>query len=194
MNTIIAITGASGSLFGVEFLKQCPGEKYLVLSRWGKSVLMQETGMTYESLLPQVKSIYANEDMNAPFASGSTPFDAMVIVPCSASTLSKIAVGIADSLITRMAQVALKEKRTLVLCLRETPLSAILLKNMLTLARSGAVVMPISPGYYPVERGGENPASIRIETVQQTAELFAQRILSLLSGVAPELGWNRSRI
>src|SRR3989344_5670156 len=114
MRTIIGLTGASGAIFGSEFLKACPGEKYLIASRWGKSVLAQETGLTLEQLAPHVKKVYSNDDLSSPFASGSNNFDALVILPCSASTLSKIACGIADSLLTRAASVALKEKRKLI--------------------------------------------------------------------------------
>ena len=81
MRTIVGLTGASGSEIAVQFLKRCPGEKYLILSRWGKAVLHQETGLTPPDLSPYVQKIFSNEDMNAPFASGSTPFDQYVILP-----------------------------------------------------------------------------------------------------------------
>src|SRR5262245_9945440 len=126
MKTIIGLTGASGALFAVQFLKQMQGDKYLIASKWGKSVLAQETGLTLDDLIPHTRKVYSNDDLSSPFASGSNHFDAMVIVPCSASTLAKIAAGIADSLLTRAASVALKERRPLILCLRETPLSTIL--------------------------------------------------------------------
>src|ERR1044071_1440432 len=137
MRTIVAITGASGTVVAVEFLKRCPGEKYLVVSKWGKSVLHQETGFTVEGLSPFVDKVFSNEDMNAPFASGSVPFDQYVIVPCSMSTLGRLAGGIGENLITRIGEVALKEKRRMILCLRETPLSAIALENSLKLSRLG---------------------------------------------------------
>ena len=132
---LIGITGASGAAFGVDFVKRCPGEKYLIVSDWGRQVLQSETGLK-------------PSDLAAPFSSGSNRFDAFVIVPCSVSTLAKIACGIADTLITRAAAVALKERMRLVVCVRETPLSSIALENALKLSREGVVVMPVSPPWY----------------------------------------------
>ena len=181
MRTIVAITGASGALFGVEFLKHFQGEKYLVLSRWGKSVLAQETGLSMEDIHPYAGKVFSNEDLSSPLASGANYFDAMVVVPCSVTTLSKIACGISDSLITRSAGVALKEKRKLILCLRETPLSSIVLDNMLKLSQAGAVLMPISPSFY---QGAD--------TVQGLARLFAERIAQLILPGTPVTGWKEN--
>lgn len=149
MRLILGVTGASGSIFAVEFLRRCAAEEnYLVVTRWGRSVLHQETGLSVENLSGFVKKVFSNEDLNAPFASGSNPFDALVILPCSVSTLGKIAHGIGDSLITRCAAVALKERRKLVIGLRETPLSTIDLENAHKLSLAGAIVMPVSPPFY----------------------------------------------
>lgn len=178
MKTIVGLTGASGAWFAVEFLRQCPGEKYLIASKWGKSVLAQETGLGIEKLADDARRVFANDDLSSPFASGSNPFDAMVILPCSASTLSKIACGIADSLITRAAAVALKERRKLILCLRETPLSTVVLENMTRLSQAGAVIMPICPAFYQ-----------QADTVQEQARLFAERIVQLLDSNVPATGW-----
>jgi len=145
---LIAMTGASGSAFGVDFVRRCPGEKYLVLSDWARQVLFSETGLKPADLEPHVKKIFADSDLAAPFSSGSNRYDAYVVVPCTVSTLAKIAAGIADSLITRAAAVALKERLRLILCVRETPLSTIALENMHELSREGVVVMPISPPWY----------------------------------------------
>jgi 4-hydroxy-3-polyprenylbenzoate decarboxylase len=145
---LIGMTGASGSAFGVDFVKRCPGDKYLVMSDWARQVLHSETGLKPSDLEPHVKKLYADTDLAAPFASGSNRVDAFVIVPCSVSTLAKIAVGIADTLITRAASVALKERMRLVVCVRETPLSSIALENALKLSREGVVVMPVSPPWY----------------------------------------------
>jgi len=146
---LVALTGASGHPVAVEFLRRCPAEEtYLVASRWGRSVLTAETGLTLEALAPRARKTFSDDDLFAPFASGSTPLDAMVIVPCSASTLGKLAAGIADTLITRAAQVVLKERRRLVLGLREAPLSSIMLENCLKLSRDGAVLVPLSPPFY----------------------------------------------
>ena len=102
---LIGITGASGAAFGVDFVRRCPGEKYLVMSDWGRQVLQSETGLKPSDLAGDVKKLYADADLAAPFSSGSNRFDAFVIVPCSVSTLAKIACGIADTLITRIAAV-----------------------------------------------------------------------------------------
>lgn len=153
---LIGMTGASGIIHGVDFLQHCGGEKYLVLTDWARHVLQGEMGLTPRDLEPHVKKILKDDDLAAPFSSGSNRYDAMVIVPCTVSTLAKIAAGIADSLVTRAAAVALKERMRLILCVRETPLSSIALENMLKLSRDGAVIMPISPPWYgnPRELGG----------------------------------------
>jgi 4-hydroxy-3-polyprenylbenzoate decarboxylase len=145
---LIGMTGASGSVYGVDFIRRCPGEKYLVLSDWARQVLHSETGLEPADLEPHVKRIYADSDLAAPFSSGSNRYDACVILPCTVSTMAKIAVGIADSLITRAAAVALKERMRLVVCVRETPLSTIAIENMHRLSREGVVVMPVSPPWY----------------------------------------------
>ena len=149
MRIVLGVTGASGSIFAVEFLRRLGDvESYLILSRWGKSVLHQETGLTPESLATFTRRIFANDDLNAPLASGSNEFDAFVVLPCSVSTLGKIAHGIGDNLITRCAAVALKERRKLILCLRETPLSTIDLENAHKLSVAGAMIMPVCPPFY----------------------------------------------
>lgn len=180
MKIIVGLTGASGSVFAVEFLKICPWEKYLIASRWGKSVLAQETGLTLESLTPYTKKIFANEDLASPLASGSNFFFAMVVLPCSASTLSKISQGIADNLLTRTAAVALKEKRKLILCLRESPYSPILIENMLKLSQAGAVIAPISPSFYQ-----------KATTVKELAQIFAERICLLIDPAFESAGWKK---
>ena len=145
---LIGMTGASGAAFGVDFVRRCPGEKYLMLSDWGRQVLQSETGLKPSDLAADVKKVFSDADLAAPFSSGSNRFDAFVIVPCSISTLAKIANGIADTLITRVAAVALKERMRLVVCVRETPWSSITLENALKLSREGVVVMPVSPPWY----------------------------------------------
>lgn len=184
MRTIIGITGASGSLFGVELLRRMGGEKYLVSSRWGKSVLAQETGMTFDQISTYATRVFSNDDLSAPISSGSNPFDAMAILPCSASTMAKIASGVADSLITRAASVALKERRKLIVCLRETPLSAIHLEQMHKLSLAGAVVMPLVPSFY---QGAD--------TVRDLAGLFADRVVGLIDpSFVPESGWKQEAL
>ena len=101
MRTVIAITGASGSNFAVNFITKCPNEKFLVASKWGKRVVHEELGLKFEELESMVDNTYSDSDLASPFASGSNYFDSLVIVPCSVSTLNKIASGISDTLITR---------------------------------------------------------------------------------------------
>jgi len=179
---LIGITGASGSIYGVDFVRRCPGEKYLVLSDWGRHVLQSETGLKPSDLEPHVRRVFADGDLAAPFSSGSNRYDALVVVPCSVSTLGKIAAGIADTLITRAAAVALKERMRMILCVRETPLSSIALENALKLSREGAIVMPVSPPWY------QNPKSL-----DELVAGFTGKILGLLGEDAGE-GWREAEL
>jgi 4-hydroxy-3-polyprenylbenzoate decarboxylase len=156
---LIGMTGASGSAYGVDFVKRCPGEKFLVLSDWARKVLHEETGTKPSDLEPHVKKVFADTDLAAPFSSGSNRYEALVVIPCSVSTLAKIAAGIADTLITRAAQVAMKERMRIVLCVRETPLSTLALRNALELSREGVVIMPIAPPWYRHPRSLEDLVS-----------------------------------
>ena len=122
LKVVVGMTGASGAIFAVDFLKRCPGSKYLIASKWARAVLHTELGFREGDLDPYIVRRFSDDDLSAPIASGSNAFDAVVILPCSVSTAAKIAAGIGDTLITRTAQVALKERRRLVLAIRETPL------------------------------------------------------------------------
>ncbi len=166
---LIAMTGASGAIHGVDFVRRCPGEKFLVLSDWARQVLFSETGLKPADLEPHVKRVFPDADLAAPFASGSNRVAAMVVIPCSVSTLAKIAAGIADTLITRAAAVAIKERMRLILCLRETPLSSIALENALKLSREGVVIMPVAPPWY------RNPADLATLVAG-----FTDKVLALL--------------
>ena len=177
MRIVVGMTGASGSIFGVEFLRRCPAEKFLILTKWGRLVLKEETGLTEHHLAEHVKKSFPDEDLSGPFASGSTPFDALVIIPCSVSTMAKIACGLGDTLLTRAAQVALKERRKLIVCLRETPLSTIHLEQAAKLSQAGAVVMPISPPFYQ-----------RPQTIDEMVSQFTNKVLNLL-GFETALAW-----
>ena len=179
---LIGMTGASGSIYGVDFVRRCPGEKFLVLSDWARHVLQSETGLKPSDLEPHVKRLFADNDLAAPFSSGSNRYDALVVVPCSVSTLAKIAAGIADTLITRAAAVALKERLRMVLCVRETPLSSIALENALKLSREGVVIMPVSPPWY------RNPGSL-----DDLVAGFTGKILALLGEDAGE-GWRQTEL
>jgi 4-hydroxy-3-polyprenylbenzoate decarboxylase len=176
------MTGASGAIFGVDFLKRCPGDKYLVASKWGRMILHTELGLRESDLDPWVKARFPDSDLSAPLASGSNPLDAFVIVPCSISTAAKIAAGIGDTLISRTAQVALKERRRLILAIRETPLSGVALEALLKLSRDGAIVFPLSPGWY------DNPKSLE-DLVASTTN----KLLSLI-GVEVPGGWRAAEL
>ena len=177
MRIVVGMTGASGAMFGVEFLGRCPGEKYLIVTKWVRYVLKEETGLTEHHLAEHVKKSFSEEDLSAPFASGSTPFDALVILPCSVTTMAKIACGIGDTLLTRAAEVALKERRQLILCVRETPLSTIALEQAHRLSLAGAIVMPISPPFYH-----------KPQTIDEMVSHFTDKVLGLL-GVETPLAW-----
>ena len=179
---LIAMTGASGAAYGVSFVQRCPGEKYLVMSDWARHVLASELAMKPADLEPHVRKVFRDDDLAAPFSSGSNRHDGMIVLPCSVSTLAKIATGIADTLITRAAAVTLKERMRLVLCVRETPLSGIALENMLRLSREGAVIMPVSPPWY------RNPGDL-------TALVggFTDKVLHVLGEPAGE-GWRESEL
>ena len=149
METVVGISGASGTVYGTRLLELLPGSKTVIVSKDALKLAKIELGLSREQIYSLANRHFENEDMAAPIASGSVKFDAMVIAPCSTSTLSKIACGISDNLMTRVASVALKERRPLVLVVREAPLSSIILGNMERLALAGATIMPACPGFYP---------------------------------------------
>ena len=179
MKIVVGITGSSGAVYAHDFLKKCPGNKYLVVSSWGKVLLRDELKLGERDLKPHVAAIFSNDDLTAPMASGSNHFDAFVIVPASTSTIGKIASGVGDSLITRTAQVALKERFKLIICIRETPLSTLTLEQCARLSSYGAIVMPISPPLYFVP-----------ETVQEYVSAFTDKLLGEL-GVRSGKGWRQ---
>ncbi len=149
METVVGISGASGIVYGTRLLESLPGKKTVIVSRDALKLARLELGLDLGDIHGLADRHYDNDDMEAAIASGSAKFDAMVIAPCSTSTMSKVACGISDNLMTRVASVALKERRKLVLVVREAPLSSIILSNMERLACAGAVIMPACPGFYP---------------------------------------------
>jgi 4-hydroxy-3-polyprenylbenzoate decarboxylase len=148
MKVVVGITGSSGAVYALDFLKKCSADKFLIVSSWGKVLLRDELKMGEKDLLPYVKRSFSDDDLTAPMASGSNRFDAMVIIPASTSTIGKIASGIGETLITRAAQVCLKERYRLIICVRETPMSTLALEQCARLSSYGAVIMPISPPMY----------------------------------------------
>jgi 4-hydroxy-3-polyprenylbenzoate decarboxylase len=151
MRLIVGITGATGAIYGVrllERLREAGAETHLVISRWGMRTLVHETTWSRERVEALATAAYAPADMGAVISSGSFRTDGMAIAPCSAKTLAAIAHGFGDNLIHRAADVVLKERRRLVLAVREAPLSDIHLENMLKLSRMGAVILPPMPAFY----------------------------------------------
>jgi len=148
---IVAITGASGVVYGVrllELLKKLPVETHLVVSRSAELTLALETDLKPADLRSRADVVHAIGDMAAPISSGSFQTLGMVIAPCSIRSMSEIATGVTTTLLTRAADVVLKEKRRLVLAVRETPLHGGHLRTMTTLADIGAVIAPIVPAFY----------------------------------------------
>jgi flavin prenyltransferase len=151
MKIIVGMTGATGSIYGVrllERLRESGAETHLVVSRWGLRTLLHETPYTRAQVEALATVTYSPGDMGAAISSGSFRTDGMIVAPCSAKTLAAIAHGYGDNLIHRAADVVLKERRRLVLAIREAPLSDIHLENMLKLSRMGAVVLPPLPAFY----------------------------------------------
>ena len=148
---IVGLTGATGSIYGVrllERLRELDVETHLVISRWGARTLTHETPYSREHIESLATVTYPPGDMGAAISSGSFKTDGMIVAPCSAKTLAAIAHGFGDNLIHRAADVILKERRTLLLAVREAPLSEIHLENMLKLSRMGAVILPPVPAFY----------------------------------------------
>ena len=148
---IVGITGATGTIFGVRLLQTLDGsgvETHMVLSKWAARTLVHETDYSIEQVQNLAAYNYSLGDQGAAISSGSFVTLGMVIVPCSMRTLAAIANGLADNLIHRAADVILKERRKLVLVVRESPLHEIHLENMLKLSRMGVVILPPVPAFY----------------------------------------------
>ena len=151
MRVIVGISGATGAIYGIrllERLREASVETHLVMSRWGGRTLLHETSYTREQVEALAHVSYAPSDMGAAISSGSFQTAGMIVAPCSAKTLAAIAHGYGDSLVHRAADVVLKERRKLVLSVREAPLSDIHLENMLKLSRMGVVILPPLPAFY----------------------------------------------
>jgi 4-hydroxy-3-polyprenylbenzoate decarboxylase len=196
----VAFTGASGMPYGLRLLEcliAARARVFLLYSPAAQVVARQELDLTLPTqpaaatsyfadryrAEPGQLTVFGREDWMSPVASGSNPPDAMAVCPCSMGTLGALAAGLADNLIERAADVMLKERRTLVLVPRETPLSAIHLENMLRLSRAGAVILPPSPGFYAHPR-----------TIEDLVDFVVARVLDQL-GVEHALGprWGAAR-
>jgi len=148
VRVLVAVTGASGAIYARRLIESLGGRAEVILTAEAEQIIRAETDLTPEAFCAGASAVYRGDDLAARPASGSDLFDAVVVVPCSGSTLARIALGLADNLVTRSAAVALKEQRTLILVPRETPLSAIALEHMTQLARLGVVILPAAPGFY----------------------------------------------
>ena len=151
MRLIVGITGATGTIFGVrmlQVLKDAEIETHLVMSKWGARTLVHETPYTPDYVKALATCTYSDSDQGAAISSGSFVTEGMIIAPCSMRTLAAIAHGQGDNLIHRAADVVLKERRKLVLMVREAPFNDIHLENMLKLSRMGVVIIPPVPAFY----------------------------------------------
>ncbi len=169
MKFAVAITGASGSIYGVRLLQNLPGEKILVVSKTAKEIIPLETGLSIEEVYAMADKVYEDDDLFASISSGSYRYDCMFVAPCSESSVGKIANGIADTLISRAASVCLKEGRKLILVVRETPKSQIMLENELKLARAGAVILDANPGFYGKPKTPEDLADFVVGKAMDVA-------------------------
>ena len=145
------MTGATGAVLGIKLLtalRQLNVETHLIISHWAEATIRYETDYTPSNVKALADHCYSNRDQAAPISSGSFHADGMIVIPCSMKTLASIHAGYCDDLISRAADVMLKERRRLVLAVRETPLSDIHLRNMLEVSRAGAVICPAMPAFY----------------------------------------------
>ena len=173
MRIVVGISGASGAIYGLRLLERLrsrPGtEIHLILTRSGEKTLFLETGKLAADARKLADFSYSMDDIGCCLASGSYPTDAMVVAPCSIHTMSAIATGISSNLLLRAADVTLKEKRKLVLMVRESPFHLGHLRNMTALAEMGAIIAPPIPGFY------SNP-----QTVMDLVDHSVDRVLDLI--------------
>jgi 4-hydroxy-3-polyprenylbenzoate decarboxylase len=169
---VVAITGASGSIYAKNLL-----EKLILLkNQWNElslvmtdnAKLVWQTELENDHYLNISATLYSTSDFKAPFASGSGQYDTMIIVPCSMGTLGRIASGISNDLITRAADVILKERRTLICMIRDTPYSLIHIRNMETVTLAGGIICPASPSFYS-----------KPQTIEAAAATVVDRVLDL---------------
>lgn len=169
---VVAVTGASGAVYASVLFKQLKelkdqlNEVGVVFSTNARDIWQYELGGHFEPVFPF--RVYEKNDFYAPFASGSSTFDTMIVCPCSMATLGKIAGGISDDLITRAADVMLKERRKLILVPRDAPFSLIHIENMRTVTLAGGIICPAIPSFYS-----------KPETIEQAVETVTNRVLSL---------------
>jgi len=178
LRIVVGVSGASGAIYGLRLLEKLRRnphvEIHLILTRLGARTALIETGKKIEDFRALADFLYSLDDLSCRLASGSYPTDAMVIAPCSIHSMSAIARGITSNLLLRAADVTLKERRKLILMVRETPLHLGHLRTMVELAEMGAIIAPPIPGFYH-----------RPETVLDLVDHSVDRILDLLGLPAP---------
>lgn len=170
---VVGVSGASGAIYAyrlIQVLADSGIEVHFVASKAGLEVLEYECGLTMVQLTQMVHKVYDVNRIDSAIASGSFPCESMVIVPCSMKTLGSLANGIAGNLLTRAADVTLKEGRKLVLVTRETPVHAIHLENMLKLSHAGARIVPACPGFYH-----------RPQTIEELVDMLVGKICDTLN-------------
>lgn len=148
---VVGMTGATGAIYGIRMLEQLRElgvETHLIVSRWAEATILAETDRKPAAVRALADHAWDEDDVASPLADGALPTAGMIVAPCSMRTLAAVANGICDNLIQRAAEAHLKERRKLVLLVRESPLSTIHLDNMLRVARAGAVVAPPVPAFY----------------------------------------------
>lgn len=170
MQIVLAITGASGIIYAQRLLDNLDARKHeinLLISNYAQAVIAQEFPQGLK--IPDGVRSHSIKSMNAPFASGSNPCDAMVVIPCSMGTLGRIAHGYSEDVLLRTADVMLKEKKKLILVPRETPLNLVQIKNMELLLLAGATILPANPAFY------SHP-----KTIEEVADTVVARVLDHL--------------
>jgi 4-hydroxy-3-polyprenylbenzoate decarboxylase len=181
-NIIIAVTGASGALYGklifreIEKHKEKIGKAAVVFSRNARGVWQHELGE--EPVIPAFFREYDTHDFYSPLASGSSDFNSMIVIPCSMGTLGRMASGTSDDLLLRAADVMLKEKRQLIIVPRESPFNLIHLRNMTSLAEAGATIIPAIPSFY------SHPANI-----EELAMTVVDRVMAHTGIAEPGFRW-----
>jgi 4-hydroxy-3-polyprenylbenzoate decarboxylase/2,5-furandicarboxylate decarboxylase 2 len=170
---VVAVTGASGAIYGVRLLRELKAspdvESHLIVSSAGQLNASAELGMSRADIEALADHCYSDKDIAATIASGSFRTDAMIIAPCSMRTLAGVATGLSGSLITRAADVTLKERRRLVLLTREAPLNLVHLRNMTTVTEMGGIVFPPVPAFY-----------VGLDSIEAMVEQTVARVLELV--------------
>lgn len=177
---VVGITGASGSVYGIRLVEELAGNTchvHVVITSAGKKVMEEEVGTSDFSTIIKGRhagkeniTLWGNDDFTAPFMSGSSAPDAVIVIPCSMGKLAALSNGISQNLLERTADVALKERKQLILVVRETPFSIIHLENMLSVARAGAQILPAIPAFY------HHP-----KTVSDMVDFIVGKVLNLLN-------------